>query len=94
MNNFIRKIFIRIILIIILIILKYKTSNKKIFDDITILGFGKDAKHEKERKEKMKLKKIIISTIIILKILSFETQCFAKCVYEFTKIAAEIVINN
>lgn len=42
----------------------------------------------------MKFKKLIISTLIIITIISIQSQCFAKYVFECTKIAAQITIKN
>ena len=42
----------------------------------------------------MKLKKIIISIVIIIELININSICFAKYVYECNKKAAEISINN
>lgn len=42
----------------------------------------------------MKFKKIIISIVIILFIISINSRCSAKYVFEWTNKAAEITINN
>jgi len=42
----------------------------------------------------MKLKKIIISILIIITIISINAKCSAKYVFEYTKKAAEIYINT
>ena len=42
----------------------------------------------------MKLRKIIIITMIILIVISVNSQCFAKYVFQYTNKAAEITIKN
>lgn len=42
----------------------------------------------------MKIKKLIISILIILILVNIKTKCYAKYVFEEIKIAAEIIINN
>ena len=42
----------------------------------------------------MKFKKIIISILIMVAIISIHSQSLAKYVFECTKIAAEITIKN
>lgn len=42
----------------------------------------------------MKFKKIIISILLMITIISINSQCFAKYVFEYNIIAAEITINN
>lgn len=42
----------------------------------------------------MKFKKIIISILIMSVIISTNSKCFAKYVFEYTKKAAEIIIKN
>lgn len=39
------------------------------------------------------MKKIIISIILMIVLISIHSQCFAKYVFEYTKKAAEITIN-
>lgn len=42
----------------------------------------------------MKFKKIIISILIMFIIININSHCLAKYVFEYTKKAAEISINN
>lgn len=42
----------------------------------------------------MKFKKVIISILIMIAIINIHSQSFAKYVFEYTKIAAEITIKN
>ena len=41
----------------------------------------------------MKLKKIIVSIILMFFIMSINSQCFAKYIFEYNIKAAEIMIN-
>ena len=42
----------------------------------------------------MKFKKVAISILIMIAIISVQSQSMAKYVFEYTKIAAEITIKN
>ena len=42
----------------------------------------------------MKLKKVIISILFMMAIICMNSKCFAKYVFEYDLIAAEIRINN
>ena len=42
----------------------------------------------------MKIKKMVISILIILTIISINSRSYAKYVFEYTTIAAEIIINT
>lgn len=42
----------------------------------------------------MKFKKVVISILIMIAIISIDSQSFAKYVFECTKKAAEITIKN
>lgn len=42
----------------------------------------------------MKLKKMILSILLMMGMISINSRCFAKYVFEYNIIAAKITINN